>query len=131
MAFEAFELKYKDMTKEEALAYHRMMWGDMAETLGDNPTARQREDFKADWVREHFDKPFIHNCVLCEFVKKHPLSNTKCRKCPIDWTPIEDPEKIGARPGRCYNNYKNGGTEGAIYLDAPISEILALPEREV
>ena len=64
--------KYKDMTKEEALAYHRMMWGDMAEEYGDNPTATEREDFKANWVREHFNKPFIHNCVLCEFVKKNP-----------------------------------------------------------
>ena len=63
--------EYKEMTKEQALAYHRMMWGDMAEEYGDDPTAKEREDFKADWVREHFGKPFVHNCVLCEFVKKH------------------------------------------------------------
>ena len=122
--------KYKDMTKEEALAYHRMMWGDMAEEYGDNPTATEREDFKANWVREHFNKPFIHNCVLCEFVKKNPFDNTMCCYCPIDWSPIEDPEEICAASGRCYNDYKNGGAEGAIYLDAPISEILALPERK-
>lgn len=122
---------YKSMTKEEALAYHRMMWGDMAEKLGDNPTAREREVFKDGWVLEHFDKPFVHSCVLCEFVKKNPFDNVRCCDCPIDWSPIEDPEEIGAVPGRCYNNYKGGGTEDAIYLDAPISEILALPEREV
>lgn len=124
----ALEPKYKDMTKEQALAYHRMMWGDMAEKYGDNPTAKEREDFKSAWIREHFDKHFVHNCVLCEFVKKNPWDNTMCYYCPIDWSPLEDPE---AEPGRCYNDYKNGGTEGAIYLDAPISEILALPEREV
>lgn len=122
--------KYKVMTKEEALAYHRMMWGDMAEEYGDNPTALEREDFKSDWVLEHFDKPFVHNCVLCEFVKKNPVDNINCCYCPIDWSQLEDPEEIGAVPGRCYNDYKNGGAEDAIYLDAPISEILALPERE-
>lgn len=124
-------MKYKEMKKEEALAYHRMMWGDMAEEYGDNPTAKQREDFKAGWVREHFGMPFVHNCVLCEFAKKHPCTNTRCCYCPIDWSPLEDPEEIGVvLPGRCYNNYKGGGAEGAIYLDAPISEILALPERK-
>lgn len=121
--------KYKDMTKEEALAYHRMMWSDMAEEYGDNPTARERADFKTGWVRDHFDKPFVHSCVLCEFVKKNFGDNTRCRYCPIDWTPLEDPEEFKMVSGRCYNSYKNGGNEGAIYLDAPISEILALPER--
>lgn len=124
-------MEYKEMTKEQALAYHRMMWGDMAEEYGDNPTARQREDFKAKWVREHFGKSFVHNCVLCEFVKKHPCNNVKCCYCPIDWSPLEDPEEIGVVPGRCYNDYKGGGAEHAIYLDAPISEILVLQERKV
>lgn len=122
--------KYKKMTKEEALAYHRMMWGDMAEKLGDNPTAKEREDFKAGWVFEHFGKPFVHNCVLCEFVKKHPLDNVNCYYCPIDWSSLEDPEVFKEASGRCYNDYKGGGREDAIYLDAPISEILALPERK-
>lgn len=126
----AWTWKYKDMTKEEALAYHRMMWSDMVEKLGDNPTAKEREDFKNAWVFEHFDKPFIHNCVLCEFVKKRPFDNVNCCYCPIDWSPLEDPKKFRAVSGRCYNDYKGGGVEGAIYLYAPISEILALPERE-
>ncbi len=120
---------YKDLTKEEALAYHRMMWGDMAEKFGDNPNAREREDFKSDWVWERFGKPFVHNCVLCEFVKKNPFDNIMCCHCPIDWSPLEDPEEFCEVSGRCYNDYKNGGREHAIYLDAPISEILALPER--
>ena len=122
--------KYKDMTKEEALTYHRMMWSDMAEEYGDNPTAKERENFKTAWVLEHFNKRFMHSCVLCEFVKKNYFDNTMCCYCPIDWSPLEDPEEIVVASGRCYNSYKNGGAGGAIYLDAPISEILALPERE-
>ena len=99
------------LTREEALKYHRQMWTDMQKELGDNPTRYNRVIFKERWCREHFPKSKIAcDCFLCEYV----FNNSKhtCKECPVVW-PDED----------CHRN--------GYYYDAPISEILALPEREV
>lgn len=123
---------FMPMTREEALKYHRQMWGDMLENIGDEATADEREDFKEKWLRAHFPgENFRHNCILCTYVKKDINSNKKCRNCPINWEKlVSGDEPYVPHGGRCYLEYKGGGVEGAIYLDAPISEILALPERK-
>ena len=95
------------LTKKEAIHYHRQMWSDMQKKLGDNP--KERIHFKRDWVNRHFpDERIFNNCFLCEYTTFNELG---CDSCPIKW----------------HNDYC-----GAYYyyLHAPISEILALPERD-
>lgn len=98
------------LTREKALNLHRRMWMDIQKVLGDNPIPAKRVQFKEKWCMEHFPKDQIrNNCFLCEYT----LGNGRgCSKCPIIW-PTD----------ACY--------EDRYYYRVPISEILALPEREV
>ena len=95
------------LTREEALKYHRQMWTDMQRKLGDNPSGYERIRFKDKWCAEHFPDEHISNsCFLCEYVENN--SDSSC--CLIAWP-----------YGKCVTfDY---------YYTAPISEILALPER--
>lgn len=96
------------LTRERALELHRQMWSDMQKTLGNDPAPWKRIHFKDTWINEHFPNTVICNdCFLCEYVGNEDLS---CRRCPIKWS-----------NGYC----------GNYYLTASISEILALPEREI
>lgn len=95
------------LTKEEAVFYHHQMWKEMREKLGDNPEKKDRVHFKKDWVRSRFpDEQIFNNCFLCEYTN---LKGLDCDSCPIKW----------------HNDYC-----GVYYLHAPISNILALPERK-
>lgn len=105
------------LTREEALKLHGQMWGDMKAELGDNPSKEFRLKFKEDWCRRYFPNYWItSNCFLCEYIDGLNRCDADspqiadCDMCPIVW-PNET----------CYyNDY---------YYNAPISEILALPER--
>lgn len=105
------------LTREKALKLHREMWTDMKTELGDNPPEESRLKFKEDWCGRHFPNDWISsNCFLCEYIDGLNSCDedsdriTDCDMCPIVW-PNET----------CYHeNY---------YYEAPISEILALPER--
>ena len=106
------------LTREEALKYHRQMWTDMQKELGDKPDGGQRVLFKVKWCDEHFPGEKIDsNCFLCEYLAQNNYDGYKgsChggRECLLIWP-----------YGGCIaRNY---------YYDAPISEILALPERGV
>ena len=97
------------LTREEAIRLHREMWSDMQAQLGNNPSMFDRMDFKARWCIKHFPTVEILNaCFLCEYLARN--SDGCCEHCLIEWP-----------DGRCTS----------IYLTAPISEILALPERMV
>lgn len=99
------------LTREEALKFHRQMWTDMQKELGDNPRGGARVKFKDQWCKEHFPEEFVAtNCFICEYIFNN--SSCSCGNCLIDW-----PYK------KCYSQ--------AYYYMAPISEILALPERVV
>lgn len=99
------------LTKEQALFYHRQMWSDMQKELGDTPKSYQRDKYKEKWINKHFPNENIaHNCFLCEY------ANDKCANCPVVW--LAEPE------GYCCTGYLN-------YLTMPISELLALPERDL
>ena len=98
-----------ELTRKEALDLYRRMWMDMQERLGDKPTSAERVLFKERWCMEHFpNNRIINNCFLCEYA----FGKGACNKCPIIW-PTD----------ACY--------EDRYYYRVPISEILALPEREV
>lgn len=100
-----------ELTREEALKYHRMMWTDMRRNLGDNPNAFARIAYKDAWIKEHFPNSEIDNdCFLCEYVNHHGHSYDCTESCPINWD------------GGCFSGHVN-------YRESPISEILALPER--
>lgn len=102
------------LTREEALKYHRQMWTDMQTELGDNPGGGKRVIFKEYWCEKHFPNEVVFcSCFLCEYATQD--NSIGCRggqKCPLVWP-----------TGDC--------TTDNYYYNAPISEILALPEREV
>ena len=98
------------LTREDALNLHRQMWSDMQKKLGDNPSEGARVKFKQQWCKEHFPGECVAtNCFLCEYVFNN--LDCSCSACLIDW-----PYKT------CYGQ--------DYYYAAPISEILALPERK-
>lgn len=105
------------LTRERALELHRQMWTDMQCDLGDMPNSVQRINYKREWCLAHFPHEQIeNNCFLCEYDKSSGRDN--CESCPIRWA-YEDDCTV------CYcTNY------GYCYR-APISEILALPERKI
>lgn len=113
------------LTREKALELHYQMWDDMQNDLGDNPLPVLRAKYKEVWIKKHFPgQKVLYNCFLCHYAGMTDFGTTKCWNCPIDWSDLTDEKK-----GYCFEQYKGGGTEDSIYLDAPISEILALPER--
>lgn len=95
------------LTKEQALSYHRQMWGDMQRDLGDCPSPSDRVQYKANWCIDHGFNDLCNYCFLCEYASEI------CEHCPIVW-PDED---CGGS-----NNYRHWAT-------MPISRLLALPER--
>ena len=118
----------KTLTREEALRLHREMWADMQKELGDCPSAEDRRIYKKKWVKEHGYMSVISNCFLCEYVVNKPRDRygvDSCTFCPIDWSPLcVDGFDF------CTSMYRFECREGfAVYTNAPISEILALPER--
>lgn len=110
----------KKLTKEEALKLHRQMWSDMQKELGDNPYYYERIDFKENWCARNNFENISANCFLCEYDRQHPvnpvnpLDNRVCN-CPLDWIGLTGEDS-------CSGHYGS-------YRTAPISEILALPER--
>ena len=112
------------LTREKALELHRKMWSEMQMELGDNPTILERTIFKMNWCEKWCEENgFVeveNNCFLCDYAKT-------CKECPIDWSKAED-IVVKGEVVSCNNMYKNDGT---YYTSAPISKILAIPEREV
>jgi hypothetical protein len=113
-----------DLTREEALKLHRQMWTDMQNELGDNPDGDDRETYKEDWCDEHGFGDTKNYCFLCEYSQgKSPWFSHRCYCCPVKWP---------TWGGVCFSEYleDGAGLKDCYYLAAPISEILALPERE-
>lgn len=116
-------------TKEEALKYHREMWGKIREEYGNNATKQQRWEAKTEYLHSK-GHVCANNCYLCAYSIEEKSKNRVsdcCILCPIDWSTLADEEDIDR--GTCVALYKNG--YDCIYQCAPIDEILALPEREV
>ena len=114
-----------NLSKEEALRLHRKMWSDMQKEFGDCPSAGTRVEFKEDWCNSHGYK-VRSDCFLCEY--DYQVGGRSCKNCPIDWSSLSTNQL-----DRCYAEYKgvvNNVFDVAIFLAAPISEILALPERK-
>ena len=108
-----------DLTREQALKLHREMWGDMQKKLGDKPSEASRIYFKEEWCKEHFpDEKIFAHCFLCEYtVDENGIAD--CHRCPILW---------GSEKKRTGVYCMSPGND---YATVPISQILALPEREV
>lgn len=101
------------LTKEEALKYHRQMWTDMQAALGDNPRPLERYEFKWSWCESHFpDDDIAAHCFLCEYAEQNHIKCNGGKGCLVKWPKTS-----------CLDDY--------YYEFAPISAILALPEREV
>lgn len=124
----------RNLTKEETLKLHNEMWSDMQRELGDNPSCAAREDYKTTWCDERFpDYIVAYDCFLCEYGEQQSRKNLgmpsrRCQFCPIDWSDLIDVSELVLQP-TCFCRYR-GRANTYIYEDAPISEILALPERK-
>jgi len=95
------------------------MWSDMQKELGDNAYGGDRVLYKSEWCEKHFPNERIANdCFLCEYAQKNKKRN--CNICPIKW--VTENNEDATTVYCCYDDY---------YYHAPISEILALPEREL
>ena len=121
-----------ELTKEKALELHRWRWTEMQKELGNRPGWVERLKFKDDWCAEHFpDEYIMHSCFLCEYARKFTKDgwSKDCSKCPIIW-PCEqrDGHSHDDCDAPCEGDFI-GDTIGYKYI--PISEILALPEREM
>lgn len=130
----------RNLTREEALKLHYEMWSDMQRDLGDNPIGYAREDYKSEWCDKHFPNYLVaFDCFLCEYGKQQrtqlygvDYGKLRCEFCPIDWSSLVqavdyiDTDELC----KCYHPYVHGGIYSEIYKAAPISEILALPERK-
>ena len=115
------------LSKEKALELHRKMWSAMREKFGDCPSAIKRELFKEEWCDKHFPNKYIlHCCFLCEYAMDGCKNG--CNNCPIDWSSLS-----AYQLDTCYAKYKgvvDSVPDVAIFCAAPISKILALPERK-
>ena len=124
----------RNLTKEEALKLHNEMWSDMQRDLGNNPSGGARDDYKSEWCDKRFpDYIVAFNCFLCEYgeqqsIKKFKTSAKRCQFCPIDWSGLISTFDVD-KPFTCFRRYM-GRANTYIYEDAPISKILALPERK-
>ena len=108
----------KNLTRERALELHRQMWSDMQKDLGDNPIGTDRVEYKIQWCNKHFPTEHIDNhCFLCEYANMTDKFYS-CMYCPIKW------------PNEAEFDGVSYCTHNSYYYNAPISEILALPERE-
>lgn len=117
----------RKLTKKEAINLFRQLWTDMRTELGDCPDFVDRRLFKGKWCRKNFpDESIMSNCPLCEYAhQRHVAAGEKgyaCRFCPIGWP--ARPFSYGTVIPDCQGLRMH-------YLIHPISEILALPEREV
>jgi len=108
-----------ELTREQALKLHKQMWTDMQQELGDTPNSFERELYKRKWCREHFpDKNIRDCCFLCEYAHNKYKSDGgfPCRYCLIKWD--------------CNYCFEGDGIKKS-YRNMPISQLLALPEREI
>lgn len=107
-----------ELTREQALKLHRRMWTDMQQELGDNPNSFERERYKQKWCQEHFPDESIRDyCFLCDYATFHKFEGAyACGICPIKWD-----------CNYCYE----GDSIKKSYRNMPISQLLALPEREI
>lgn len=121
--------KEVELTREEALRLHRMMWMDMQKELGDCPNTVGRLVFKREWAKKHGYTDVLYSCFLCEYVRNiKDRGRHGCSSCPIDWSSLS-----ASRPSWCTSEYRlvRSCCNNSIHGNALISEILALPEREV
>lgn len=100
----------KKITREEAIDLFHQQWTDMQKELGDCPSWGERAIYKTKWCNAH-NFADSNNCFLCEWAIQN--NNVPCGECPIDWG---DVSCVGGKVD---------------YRFAPISVILALPERRI
>lgn len=101
----------KKLTREEAINLFHQQWADMQKELGECPSWVERAIYKQKWCNAHNFVINCNSCFLCEWAIQN--GNVPCDECPIDWGCVSC---VGGKVD---------------YRYAPISEILALPERRI
>lgn len=133
----------KKLSREDALKLHREMWSDMQRDLGNTPGESARLDYKSEWCDKKFpDYNVAFDCFLCEYADQKIFEaeqgwydpgydpESRCEFCPIDWRELSAWAYEDGEVCKCFHRYIDGDLDDEIYRSAPISEILALPERK-
>ena len=127
----------RKLSREDALKLHNEMWSDMQSDLGDNPSDRARNDYKSEWCDKKFPNYNVaFNCFLCEYAEQRQRAcgeyehYDRCEFCPIDWRELSRYKYADGEVCKCHHPYINGYWSSTIYNNAPISDLLALPERK-
>ena len=70
-----------ELTREEAIRYHREMWNWIADQIEKRQKVQNIHFLKEEYITNKFDR--FENirwfCFLCEY------TNLNCKKCPIEW----------------------------------------------
>lgn len=128
----------RKLSREDALKLHNELWSDMKEDLGDNPSGSARLNYKSEWCAKKFPNYSVaFNCFLCEYTEQKCSEmeqdgyepEDRCEFCPIDWRELSKWAYEDGEVCKCHHPYINGNWDSQIYKSAPISDILALPER--
>ena len=76
-----------ELTKQEAIKYHREMWNWIAEQY-ENGSEEQIEILKNNFTSSKYHEFIYCNCYCCEYADNESLINThdhRCYSCPIIW----------------------------------------------
>lgn len=72
----------QNLTKEEAIKRHRLMWNWIAET-----TRTKKRCIGKEAAFKHFGWPMISaRCWCCEYASNMDAYCGACYQCPIDWS---------------------------------------------
>ena len=77
-----------DLTAEETIYLHRMMWYSMAKSIRKYKHVINVDGYKHLWISAHFDKNVYCDCFLCEYsynkAFEKPGRNI-CAHCLLNW----------------------------------------------
>lgn len=134
-----------ELTREEAIRYHREMWNWIADHIEKEGCAQYIPHLKSNFVYKKFPGVYIKNdCFCCHYAESQSINkdNTMCENCPLDWgNPYRknyfDCEKKYVPKNK--DSDENGLYEHCHYLEdnnwkhqAELARRIAnLPEREV
>lgn len=109
------------LTREQAIAEHRKMWHWIAEET----ERRRRKVYKHEYTNMFFPNNDITNdCFCCTYDKQFYWD---CKRCPIEWDPIEKDICCNDYNALYYRWRKTNNWQEAAALARQIAE---LPERK-
>lgn len=96
------------LTFDEAVQWHREMWGWITEQIKDKDISPRSSSFKAiicylkqKWCSNNGFEEIVSHCFACEYddQMKHLVDNNNCIYCPFIWS--ANKEDFGENPFYC------------------------------